>query len=420
MITEIPTPADFHAAGLNQLYLAWEITIHAISGLEALKTNNRDSAFELAEAEESEGLFWAKSQPELANAYALVQQAMEMALKGRIAATSPYLLIAREPKDWPKDVDKRDVPFSEFRTVDSADLIRLHNTFFSPPLDDNFKNFWDGVRRDRNRLMHSIPSITFEPTTLVQIILKVAQTLFDEVRWPQRLLDMETNGKRSAYWYHDDHSQSIVMQQIDLAIRHLKPAEQRMFFGFDSKKRAYLCPLCISYVDRDFRSSLPALAQLKTKNSNEKIIKCTVCEAETNVERQNCKNSICEANVICDNICLTCLWEQDCPARFPSGLVADDIRGVRRYHFDFLNAERSNYPDVACFANDENAIEHARLAMSASFLRKWSSVVVEYDSPNKAAMWEFNYITIGTWQRNGEGLAWHAGIDLRRAQAPDP
>jgi hypothetical protein len=415
MITEIPTPADFHAAGLNQLYLAWGITIQAVSDLKKLKTNNSDSSFDLAEAEESEKLFLAKSQPELANAYALVQQAMEMALKGRIAETSPYLLIAREPKDWPKGVDNRDVPFSEFRTVDSTDLVRLHNTFFSPPLDDNFKDFWNQVRRDRNRLMHSIPSMTFKPTTLVQIILKVAGKLFDDVRWPQRLLDMELNGKQSAYWYHDDHSQGIVMRQIDLAIRHLNPAEQKMFFGFDSKMRAYLCPFCMSCVDRDFRSGLPALAQLKTKNCLEKIIKCSVCETENNVERQICNNSTCEANVIYDNICLTCSWEQNCPARFPSGLVVDDSSDMRRYEFYFSNAERSNCPDLACFFDDENAIEHARLAMSAPYLREWSSVVVKYDPPGILGVLEFNYITIGTWQRNGEGLAWHTGIDLGRA-----
>jgi hypothetical protein len=151
MITEIPTPADFHSAGINQLYLAWEITIQAIGGLEDLKDYNVEGGSEKEEAEESTSLFWTKSQPALANAYALVQQAMEMALKGRITETSPYLLIARDPKDWPRGVDKQDVPFSEFRTIDSADLIRLHNTFFSPPLDEQFQSFWSEVRRERNK-----------------------------------------------------------------------------------------------------------------------------------------------------------------------------------------------------------------------------------------------------------------------------
>jgi hypothetical protein len=415
MITEIPTPADFHTAGLNQLYLAWEITIQAVGGLEDLKAYNVEGGFEEEEADESTALFWTKSQPALANAYALVQQAMEMALKGRIAETSPYLLIARDPKDWPRGVDKNDVPFSEFRTVDSADLIRLHNTFFSPPLDEQFQSFWSEVRKRRNKLMHSIPSMTFEPTTLVQIILEVAGTLFGEVRWTQRLLDMEASGKRSAYWFYDDASQGIVMQQIDLAIRHLSPAERKAFFGFDSSKRAYRCPFCMSCVDRDFRSGLAALAQLRTKRPGENAIKCIVCETESDVERQNCNNSSCEANVICDNICLTCLWEQDCPARFPSGLVLDDARAVRRYSLDFRNDERRNDQDYASFLDDDMAIEHARRAMSAPYLRDWSSVVVKYDASGPMlSLTSNNDVIIGTWQRNEEGLVWHAGADLGR------
>jgi hypothetical protein len=263
--------------------------------------------------------------------------------------------------------------------------------------------------------MHSIPSMTFEPTTLVQIILKVAATLFGEVRWTRRLLDMEANGKRSAYWFNEDGPQGVAMHQIDLAIRHLSPTERRVFFGFDSSKRAYRCPFCMSCVDRDFRSGLAALAQLKTRRPDENVIKCIVCETESDVERQNCNNSSCEANAICDNICLTCLWEQDCPARFPSGLVVDDNEVERRYHLDFRSDERRNDQDHASFLNDEMAIEHARRALSAPYLRDWSSVVVKYVVPGRLLSLTANAdVIIGTWKRNEEGLVWHAGVDLGR------
>lgn len=133
MITEIPSPSDFQAAGLNQLYLAWQIAMHAVEDFDFFEDNLDLGDGEAQQAASSE--YWAKSQPALANAFGLIQQAMEMALKGRIALISPFLLIPRDPRDWPKGVENHGVPFSEFRMLDAADLFKVHNTFITPPLD---------------------------------------------------------------------------------------------------------------------------------------------------------------------------------------------------------------------------------------------------------------------------------------------
>jgi hypothetical protein len=140
MIIEIPTASEFHAAGLNQLYLAWQIAMQAVQEYEDLDDyiGPQEKPVESAETKafwesaefkayrESASIeYWTKSQPALANAFGLIQQAMEMALKGRIASISPFLLISRDPKDWPKGVDTDAVPFSEFRTLDAADLVKL-------------------------------------------------------------------------------------------------------------------------------------------------------------------------------------------------------------------------------------------------------------------------------------------------------
>lgn len=78
----MPTPGKFHTAGVNQLYLAWKITISA------------QQALGIAAASDDEGIeaYWHSVQPELANAYSLIQQAMEMALKGRS--------VLLEPESW--------------------------------------------------------------------------------------------------------------------------------------------------------------------------------------------------------------------------------------------------------------------------------------------------------------------------------
>jgi hypothetical protein len=97
--------------------------------------------------------YHAASQRSLANALAIIQQAQELGLKSRIAAVSPYLLIAGDPRGWPKN-SAGDLSFSEFRTIDASDLIRVHNTVCSTGVDDRFVQVFEDTRRRRNLIVH--------------------------------------------------------------------------------------------------------------------------------------------------------------------------------------------------------------------------------------------------------------------------
>lgn len=329
MITDIPTADDFQAAGLNQLYLAWQIAIQALEDHEQLS-----DTVDVYDGESAAQEYWRKSQPALANALGLAQQAMEMALKGRIAAVSPYLLISRDPKEWPKGVDVQSVAFSEFRTLDATDLIKVHNTFAAMPLDQRFSQFWDGVRRDRNRVMHSVTPRNFEPAALIRTILTAVETLFAEVSWPERLLTMEAEGKYAAYGL-DDGTQNVVMKQVDMAVRHLDPAEALRFLDHDTRRRAYVCPVCYYRANRDWQDEWPRLAQLPARQRGATDLRCVVCTELTEVIREPCTNCDCRGDVIYDGMCLTCLHSQDDPGHFVSGLTDDTLDREHGYHFEF-------------------------------------------------------------------------------------
>lgn len=403
MITEIPTSAEFHAVGLNQLYLAWEIAMKAVR-----ETDDYEQFISDASYEDDKAASWQKAQPALANAFALVQQAMEMALKGRIAKVSPYLLIARDPKDWPRAVEKSDVPFSEFRTVDAADLLKVHNTFSDLPLDDTFRDFWEKVRRDRNKIMHSVAPQAFDPATIVRNILTVAETLFSEISWAERLIDIKFD---NTDWFLDDYSQNDAMWQIELAMRQLTPAECDRFFNFKPKQRAYQCPECRSKAETKNYDELPSLAQLLSKNKNETGLKCVFCNQHIKVERRNCNNSKCKGNVIFNNMCLTCLWKQDSPINFPSGLTNDTLGYEREYQFEYHQSERTA-EEIAKFEDDSIAIEHARRAMSALYLSDWIEVTISKAVTQFRQHVFSDYLppsVVGTWQRRPEGLVWLEG-----------
>lgn len=295
MITEIPTAQEFHKAGLNQLHLAWETATNLLRD-----AHEKYTGWELDEDSLEE--YWEKSQVTLGNAFSLIQQAMELGIKGRIAAVSPFILVAQEHRQWPME----DASFSEFRTVDAVDLIRVHNAVANPPFDDNFRAFFDDVRRKRNRLMHSVPKDVFEPGALIINVLKAAEALYGEKRWSEHCLELEADNRIRLY----DGGENVVnavMGEMELALEYLKPAEAERFMGI-KKQRMYLCPSCYSQANRDWGAEdFPKLAQLHSKKPGETQLDCRLCGATNTVERTDCEAEECKGNVLDEErMCLTC------------------------------------------------------------------------------------------------------------------
>jgi hypothetical protein len=377
--------------------------------MQSVETYEEAGAY-LEESDHNDALeqYWRKSQPALANAVSLVQQAMEMALKGRIAAISPYLLIARDPKDWPKGSENGDVPFSEFRTLDAADLLKVHNTFSQEPLDEDFRVFWDQVRRDRNKVMHSVAPRTFDAATLTRSILLAVKWLFSNKRWPQHLIDMEESGTNAALGVYD-FTYNIVMRHIDIAIKQLAPVDRRKLLGVRTNQRSYLCPTCHESADRDFQDDWPHLAQLRSRRKGEKILDCILCEAVIEVSRSACTQYGCRGDTIYQGMCLTCHGEQDDPTDFHSGLASTQLGSERQYHleFDRLGLSRG---DLQWFSDDEAAKEHARLALLAPHLSSWNSAIIQTEvSSREFSPFGRKRRTIGLWRRSGDELCWEAG-----------
>lgn len=401
MIVDAPTPAEFHAAGLNQLALAWQIAVGAV--------HDYDTALAFgAEADtETSAEYWRRTQPALANAYSLVQQGMELALKGRIASVSPFLLIG-DPSNWPGRAAIEDVSFGDLRTLDAADLVKVHNGVRADRLDEAFRTFWDEVRRERNKIMHSVAPRAFDPATLVRTILTAAGALYADLRWPQRLLDMEEDGRLAAFGFNDD-AQNSVMRQIDDAIRHLQPAEAKRSFGYDKGRRGYLCPRRYYAANRDWQESWPHLAQLTSREAGDNALHCCLCDETTTVERQPCVRTECKGDVIADNLCLTCISSQD-----ESDMEAD-------YQFILVSLDLKHpfcgEPSVERCRGDEAAKRFGRdmllldifNAVSISRLRPDTHP----DADRQGRVHGPRDLAVGAWRRAGADLDWldRASVD---------
>jgi hypothetical protein len=308
VITDIPTPDEFAQSSLNLLNLAWSVGMDIVRELEEAEVEQWDDDGEVTDE------YWRQSQPALGNAIALVQQSQEMALKGKIAAISPYLLIGRDTREWPRRCEREDISFSAFRMPDAADLIKIHNTVCPAPfrLGEAFQVFFDQVRRQRNAIIHA--GSAGERLDVRELFLSVLQTneyLHPGPRWAERRR-VHLEHDRISVAFSSDHVGYMLMKEFDIATRLLRPIEVKRYFGL-TRARRYLCPPC-RHEARDFDVWIP-LTQLTPNTPLATAVRCLVCGQSTAVTRKSCVADGCKSNVICaepdwGDMCLVCGSEQ--------------------------------------------------------------------------------------------------------------
>lgn len=413
MIVDVPTPAEFQTAGLNQLYLAWQIAISAVQGYDGA------IAWGAEDDRETRDEYWRRTQPALANAYSLIQQAMELALKGRIAEVSPFLLLG-DPGRWPASAAAAATSFGEFRTLDATELVKVHNCVRTPPLDPDFSRFWDEVRRVRNTIMHSATPRSFDPGDVLRAILHAAEALFAETRWPRRLLDMEEQSSAAAFGFHDS-LQNNVMHEVELALRHLNTSDARRFLDFDPRQRAYLCPVCYQHANHDAQDEWPALAQLERATPGSTTLTCIVCESVTAVDRIACLYPSCEGDVLADDQCLTCTQLQSHCFDVASGLVVSEPGKGVTYQLSYGQGHGDSSGPFAIdrqrFLDDEQAKEHGAFALRQPHLHVWTTVSISIDGkPRRRELWSEARV-LGHWRRDGEALTWIDGLSAYMPKA---
>src|ERR1700741_1495595 len=114
MLKNIPSPDSMEQVSLRLYFTAW---VHVNDILIDLLQVEDDSK------EVNELIL--RAQPDLQLSYTLIQQSQEIALKAKICAVSPFLLLfGSDVRTWPKS----DADFTQFRTLDASDLVKVANT----------------------------------------------------------------------------------------------------------------------------------------------------------------------------------------------------------------------------------------------------------------------------------------------------
>jgi hypothetical protein len=319
VIVNVPTAGDFTQAGSDLLNLAWSQVHELISKLadfdrEASKTDEEKekSPYVLPgretpeEKEARHREYWSAAERDLGNALTIAHQGMEFILKGQIASVSPYLLIIQDPKEWPKPDRGGNIDFGLFRTVDAIHLPRMCEAVSGKEFPFEIKKEYERLRWLRNRIIHSVSKVDFNPAEVFSIILRFQNFAFAGSSWfTARAAYLEKTGHSTLYsadWVH-----FAVVQEAIILIDCLSNQECRKLLGFDKRRRRYLCPWC-SHESEQFFGPPTYLCQFPNRDSKQTQLKCLVCAEPITVERRPCTSSGCKGDVIWpdDSICLTC------------------------------------------------------------------------------------------------------------------
>jgi hypothetical protein len=298
MIITIPTADNFKESGIDFLNIAWGIIMDLL-----ILVEDEDKL--------TDEKYWKIAQRHLSTALSLLQQGAEFLLKGRITNISPYLLLAEPPCNWPKKFSKENINFSEFKSLDAQDLIKVYNTV-CPEIDrlpDEFERKYNELRVERNKNVHTfLTESSIDYKKLIIDILEISHHLITSESWIEIRRNYISQRHPSSIIIDPDSFVVELWVEISLVINLLEPHETLKYLNFDKKKRRYICPKCS---DNDYYSGEESnLAQFINKEQGCTNLYCMICNQNFVVKRKKCNASDCLGDVLYEKfeeeICLTC------------------------------------------------------------------------------------------------------------------
>ena len=308
MIIDLPTGDDFKFSGIDFLNIAWNIVIGVLEPLqEATESETEYYVWENGEiidtyfllTEELVKEYWKKAQRQISTALILIQQGTELLLKGHIATVDPYLLISSNLAIYSEVTDGCDIRFSDLKTIDARELIKVYNTVSDVPLPEDFQRRFEALRSKRNIVMHSVNLNSYiRLTDLLVQVLEVFYHLASPGSWLDTRKSFIENMPGSLLWEPEairqfDYIKDILATEVDLVFNFLQPSEVRKHFGFEKKQRRYVCPYCYGTSFRECYSRggsdehIPRLAQLSPNEPGSVSVYCLVCSETSLVFRDS-------------------------------------------------------------------------------------------------------------------------------------
>ena len=299
MILDFPTKEDFFNAANGFLNESWGSVLEHLTEFEALN----DVIAELDHASESKR-YWASARQTLVGATALVQQAVEFYIKGRIVSVSPYLLITGNPQSWPKGCNKMDIGFSEFRTLDAQDLIKVHDTVCKDRFTQDFIQWNNRLRTIRNKVIHTVDkTLVVTPGEVVEFILYAYSYFNGNSGWFESRKGYQKNTpvyslKSLDLEEYDDEAHLLysILCDYELILDVLSVDACKEYLNYDFTEDSMHCPMCshkVSMMDYWGIEFIEECAETYQRKAGTDSYLCKLCGFQGRIIEGSCFEEGC-------------------------------------------------------------------------------------------------------------------------------
>ncbi len=291
-IINIPTADHFEQAAKIAFFAGWNDLLHLISDFELHRERDPHA---VEDWDDERKRYYAHCKVELEKVCSWAGQATELALKAKICAVSPYLLLLGTDQRF--KAAGGDVDFTDLRTLDTTDLLTTVNTVCSTAMSPEFTERFNRLRQWRNKIVHQGTSnAVFVPKQMAELLARQYAEL-----WPQKLFLADwmayISGTRFSF-FHDGDWSTPHMELAEMLIHFYETLGNTQILALTGRKkgdRRYVCHECFyegslaqgAVDESEFRT-----AYLKSTTT----LCCLLCGNDFPVARDECDQ--CEGNVL--------------------------------------------------------------------------------------------------------------------------
>jgi hypothetical protein len=282
VIKNIPTADDLLLVSLRLYFKAWSDTTGIITewaeyGEWASEAQDENEALD---ARAGWGKYIAAAQSDLQGIFTLIQQSQEIGLKARICAVSPFLLLKRTDIK-PSDGENGVWDFTDFPTLDAAELVRVHNIFCATTLSKAFQAKYEEIRRSRNKISHlGMYHQNIEPLAILDILQLQYSELYPGRRWMEDRLHFAALGKWADFSFDSDFNERTrLYNELWRLIPELTDRQFEWLMGHDRNEERFICHECghdagLGNTD-PYASDVPTAYSIADGN-----VRCVICDKE--------------------------------------------------------------------------------------------------------------------------------------------
>lgn len=278
MIVNLPTSDAINATALKLYFRAW----HGIV----------DTLFEFDETYQSSVVDWfdptddsyteeraeyLEVAQEDFHAYAsIAQQANELALKARIVAVSPYLLLLNNDVNLGGSAPA--IEFASLRTLDAVDLPKAVNALTPTPVSDAYKQRYAQMRIQRNQYTHlGDTSAVLDPVKMCAGLIEQYLELWPDRAW---LSDRVASTFAREGFFDGKHwsPRQSIMHLLEYDRGLIPPASFKKLFGAKKADVKFGCFSCQD--DWAISRNGPGIGEAPTAfyKKADKAMHCLICD----------------------------------------------------------------------------------------------------------------------------------------------